>query len=135
MENCGFGWAGPRKWPAITPVPGKAGEKRAANWNSFLRTTGQYMLSESRPDLHGSWDKPAALDFSERAMAANPVEKDAVAGPFPIEVFARVAAGKGDRPRHGALEHLLVFPTAARWLGRPLTPALLRLDPMLIPSE
>src|SRR6266496_2355261 len=40
----------------------------------------------------GLGDKTAALALSERAMAANPVEKDAVAGPIPIEVLARVAA-------------------------------------------
>src|SRR6266550_434954 len=43
----------------------------------------------------GLGDKTAALALSERAMAANPVEKDAVAGPIPIEVLARVAARMG----------------------------------------
>ena len=51
----------------------------------------------------GLGDKTAALALSERAMAANPVEKDAVAGPIPIEVLARVAARMGARPRHRRL--------------------------------
>ena len=80
----------------------------------------------------GLGDKPAALDFSERAIAANPVAKDAVRGPFPLEVFARVAARMGDRDRAlGTLEHLLVIPySGAMAAAAPLTPALLRLDPM-----
>jgi len=40
-------------------------------------------------------DKAAALAMSERAIAANPVEKDAVTGPIPIEILARVAARMG----------------------------------------
>ena len=47
----------------------------------------------------GLGDKTAALALSERAMAANPVEKDAVAGPIPIEVLARVAARMGEPDR------------------------------------
>ncbi len=65
-------------------------------------------------------------------MAANPVEKDAVRGPFPVEVRARLAARMGDRERAlAALEHLLVVPYyGAMGAAAPLTPALLRLDPM-----
>src|SRR5439155_22226473 len=40
----------------------------------------------------GLGNKAAALALSERAMAANPIEKDALTGPVPIEVLARVAA-------------------------------------------
>src|SRR5882724_396056 len=40
----------------------------------------------------GLGDKAAALALSERAMAANPIEKDAVTGLAPIEILARVAA-------------------------------------------
>src|SRR4030095_13168747 len=36
-------------------------------------------------------DKPGALALSERAMTALPIEKDAVTGPIPIEILARVA--------------------------------------------
>jgi hypothetical protein len=41
-------------------------------------------------------DKAAAFDFSERAMAALSMEKDAVRGPAPIEILARVAAKLGE---------------------------------------
>src|SRR5205814_6366729 len=40
----------------------------------------------------GLGDKAAALALSERAMAANPIEKEAMRGPVPIEILARVAA-------------------------------------------
>src|SRR5439155_402343 len=83
----------------------------------------------------GLGDKTAALALSERAMAANPVEKDAVAGPIPIEVLARVAARMGEPDRAiAALQKLLSIPYAgALAAGMPLTPALLRLDPMFDP--
>ena len=49
----------------------------------------------------GLGDKAAALALAERAMAAMPIEKDALAGPAPIEFLARVAAANGrTRPRH-----------------------------------
>src|SRR5439155_23801974 len=40
----------------------------------------------------GLGDKAAALALSERAAAVMPIEKDALYGPFPIEILARVAA-------------------------------------------
>jgi TolB-like protein/integral membrane sensor domain MASE1/class 3 adenylate cyclase/Tfp pilus assembly protein PilF len=80
-------------------------------------------------------DKAAALAFSEQAIAANPVEKDAVTGPIPIEILARVAASIGEPDRAiAALQKLLSIPYAGALAGRvPLTPALLRLDPMFDP--
>src|SRR5205814_6492567 len=80
-------------------------------------------------------DKSAALALSERAIAANPIEKDALTGPIPIEIFARVAAGTGESDRAiAALQRLLSIPyTGFVALGSPLTPALLRLDPMFDP--
>jgi TolB-like protein/class 3 adenylate cyclase/Tfp pilus assembly protein PilF len=75
----------------------------------------------------GLGDKAAALALAERAMAANPIEKDAVTGPIPIEILARVAAQLGEPDRAiAALQKLLSMPG-------PLTPALLRLDPMFDP--
>jgi serine/threonine-protein kinase len=67
-------------------------------------------------------------------MTANPTpEKDAVDGPVSIEVFARVAARFGERDRAiAALERLLSIPYSGA-MGVPLTPALLRLDPMFDP--
>ena len=83
----------------------------------------------------GLGDKAAALALSERAMAANPIEKDALTGPIPIEVLARVAARMGEPDRAiAALQKLLSIPYAgALAAGMPLTPALLRLDPMFDP--
>jgi TolB-like protein/class 3 adenylate cyclase/Tfp pilus assembly protein PilF len=82
----------------------------------------------------GLGDKAAALALSERAMAANPIEKDALTGPTPIEIFARVAARMGEPDRAiAALQRLLSIPYAGAFPAAPLTPALLRLDPMFDP--
>jgi hypothetical protein len=80
-------------------------------------------------------DKAAALTLAERAMAAKPIEKDAIEGPRPLEVFARVAAQTGETDRAiAALEKVLSTPGPGFMaLARPLTPALLRLDPMFDP--
>jgi TolB-like protein/Tfp pilus assembly protein PilF len=80
----------------------------------------------------GLGDKAAALALSERAIAANPIEKDAIVGPIPIEILARVAARMGEPDRAiAALQKLLSIPYAGTLAaGIPLTPALLRLDPM-----
>jgi len=80
-------------------------------------------------------DKAAALALSERAGAANPVEKDAVTGPVQIEILARVAASMGERDRAiTALQKVLSMPYSGAFaFGVPLTPALLRLDPMFDP--
>src|SRR5215831_15478535 len=83
----------------------------------------------------GLGDKTAAMALSERAMAANPIEKDAMTGPVPIEVLARVASRLGEPDRAiAALQKLLSIPYAGALSGNvPLTPALLRLDPMFDP--
>ena len=83
----------------------------------------------------GLGDKAAALALSERAIAVNPIEKDAIVGPIPIEFLALVAARMGEPDRAiVALQKLLSIPYAgALAAGMPLTPALLRLDPMFDP--
>ena len=49
-------------------------------------------------------------------MAANPIEKDALAGPMSIEILARVAAQMGEPDRAiAALQKLLSIPV--RWLA------------------
>jgi serine/threonine-protein kinase len=80
-------------------------------------------------------DKTAALALSERGMALNPIEKNAIDGPDPIEILARVAWRTGEPDRAiAALEKLLSIPYAAPPVANvPLTPALLRLDPMFDP--
>ena len=83
----------------------------------------------------GLGDKAAALTLSERAMAVISIEKDALGGPTPLEVFARVAAQLGERDHAiAALQKLLSIPYAGPLASNlPLTPALLRLDPMFDP--
>jgi TolB-like protein/class 3 adenylate cyclase/Tfp pilus assembly protein PilF len=83
----------------------------------------------------GLGDKAAAFKLIERAMALIPIEKDAVAGPIPIEILARVAAQMGESNRAiAALQKLLSIPyDGALAQNVPLTPALLRLDPMFDP--
>jgi hypothetical protein len=83
----------------------------------------------------GLGDEAAALALSERAMAALPIEKDALVGPAPIEILARVAAQMGEPDRAIAgLRKLLSIPYAGPLPQQvPLTPALLRLDPMFDP--
>jgi TolB-like protein/Tfp pilus assembly protein PilF len=80
-------------------------------------------------------DNAAALALADRAAALTSIAQDAVDGPRPLEVIARVAAAAGDPDRAiGALEKLLSLPyDAPLAAGVPLTPALLRLDPMFDP--
>jgi len=84
----------------------------------------------------GLGDKAAAFKLIERAMAANPIEKDALSGPDSIEILARVAAQTGEPERAiVALQKLLSISYAGPLATQnvPLTPALLRLDPMFDP--
>jgi serine/threonine-protein kinase len=83
----------------------------------------------------GLGDKSVALALAERAMAAVPIEKDASAGTRPIEFLARVTAQIGEPDRAiAALQKLLSIPgQGALAENVPLTPALLRLDPMFDP--
>jgi TolB-like protein/Tfp pilus assembly protein PilF len=83
----------------------------------------------------GLGDKAAALTLTERAIAVVPIEKDALNGPQPIEILARVAAQLGEPGRAiAALQKLLSIPYSGPLAsGLPLTPALLRLDPMFDP--
>jgi len=80
-------------------------------------------------------DKGAAFKLVERATAMSPIEKDAFLGPCAIEILARVAAQMGEPDRAiAALEKLLSIPYGgALGMSAPLTPALLRLDPMFDP--
>ena len=65
----------------------------------------------------GLGDKAAAFAFVEKAMAAVPIEKDAIDGPVPIEILARVAAQMGEPDRAiAALQKLLSIPYTAHWL-------------------
>jgi TolB-like protein/Tfp pilus assembly protein PilF len=80
-------------------------------------------------------DMAAALTLAEKGMAVNPIEKDAVTGPAAIEFFARVAvqAGEADRAITALQKLLSTSYSGPLGPGAPLTPALLRLDPMFDP--
>jgi TolB-like protein/Tfp pilus assembly protein PilF len=83
----------------------------------------------------GLGDKAAALTLTERAMAVRSIEKDAANGPQAIEILARVAARLEEPDRAmAALQKILSIPcNGGLATGMPLTPALLRLDPMFDP--
>ena len=118
------------------PPPRKVGSRRAANWNLFSKNSRKiiYLIGDLALTNMGLGDKAAALALSRTGMAAVPIEKDALAGPAPIEILARVAAQMGEPDRAiAALQKLLSIPYAGAFPAGPLTPALLRLDPMFDP--
>src|SRR5262249_43175967 len=83
----------------------------------------------------GLGDKAAAFGLVEKAIAALPIEKDALDGPGPTETLARVSAQMGELNRAiSGLQKLLQTPYEGPLTTNvPLTPALLRLDPMFDP--
>jgi serine/threonine-protein kinase len=83
----------------------------------------------------GLGDNATALTLAERAIALMPIDKDALTGPRPLDILARVAARAGDSDRSiSTLTKLLSIPYQAPLAANPpLTPALLRLDPMFEP--
>ncbi|MFL6545066.1 MAG: tetratricopeptide repeat protein [Candidatus Udaeobacter sp.] len=93
-----------------------------------------YLIGDLALVNMGLGDKAAASALSERAMAANPIEKDPLTGPWSLEILARVAAQMGEPDRAiAALQKLLSISYAGVFSAGPLTPALLRLDPMFDP--
>jgi hypothetical protein len=80
-------------------------------------------------------ENASAMTLADRGLAVNPIEKDAINGPWSLEVFARVTAATGDHDRSiVALKKLLSIPYEGPLATHlPLTPALLRLDPMFDP--
>ncbi len=80
----------------------------------------------------GLGDKAAAFTLIERAIAFHPIEKDAANSPQSIDILARIAARLGEPDRAiAALQKILSIPcNGGLATGMPLTPALLRLDPM-----
>src|SRR6266508_3169884 len=84
----------------------------------------------------GLGDNAAALTLAERAIAMISIEKDALTGARPLDILARVTARTPQlRDRSiSTLEKLLSIPYEAPLAANPpLTPALLRLDPMFEP--
>jgi tetratricopeptide (TPR) repeat protein len=80
-------------------------------------------------------ENASAMTLADRGLAVNPIEKDAMTGPWPLEVLARVTAITGDHNRSiAALKKLLSIPYEGPLATHlPLTPALLKLDPMFDP--
>jgi len=80
-------------------------------------------------------DKAAALALAQRAVATSPLEKDALDGSAALEFLVRVLAQAGEPDRAiTAIQKLLSIPSGGSFaVNIPLTPALLRLDPMFDP--
>jgi TolB-like protein/Flp pilus assembly protein TadD len=113
----------------------KSWQQARAELESFLKEQPENfnLLGALALTNMGLGDKAAALALAERAIAANPIEKDAVSGPAPIQVLAAVAAQMGEPERAiAALRKLLSIPVLTD-TAAPLTPALLQLDPMFDP--
>jgi len=123
-----------------------AGDDAAAqeSWRQARSELESFLKEEPENDVlignlalthMGLGDKAAALALAERAVAMTPIEKDAADGPMPIEILARVAARMGEPDRAiAALQKLLSIPYEGAFAANvPLTPALLRLDPMFDP--
>jgi tetratricopeptide (TPR) repeat protein len=103
---------------------------------SFLNDQPQslYVIGDLALTNAGLGDKAAAFRFAERGVAVSQTQKDAVFGPTAIEILARVAAQTGEPDRaSAALQEVLSIPYYSTLAGAPLTPALLRLDPMFDP--
>jgi TolB-like protein/Tfp pilus assembly protein PilF len=120
-----------------------AGDHAAAreNWRQARSELESYLKEQPENSVlmgdlalinMGLRDKAAALALAEKAMSTVPIEKDAVSGSRPLEIVARVAPGVGEPDRAmAALQKLLSIPCYGAMVENvPLTPALLRLDPM-----
>jgi serine/threonine protein kinase/Tfp pilus assembly protein PilF len=123
-----------------------AGDHQAAreSWSQarselepFLKEQPENLVLLGDLALTNMWlgDNAAALTLAERAIAMMPIDKDALTGPRPLDILARVAARAGDSDRSiSTLTRLLSIPYEAPLAANPpLTPALLRLDPMFEP--
>src|SRR5213080_3477443 len=103
----------------------------------FLKEQPENFVLMGDLALTNMWlgDNAAALTLAERAIAMMPIDKDALTGPRPLDILARVAARVGDPDRSiSTLTKLLSIPYEAPLAANPpLTPALLRLDPMFEP--
>ena len=94
-----------------------------------------YLIGDLALTNTGLKDKAAAFKLIERATAMVPIEKDALDEPGPTETLARVCARLSEADRSiAALQKVLSTPYESPFAANvPLTPALLRLDPMFDP--
>jgi TolB-like protein/Tfp pilus assembly protein PilF len=104
---------------------------------SFLKEQpeNQALIGDLALTNMGLGDKAAAFAFVEKGITVLPIKKDALLGPALIEILARVAAQMGEADRAiAALQKVLPIPyNGPLATNAPLTPALLRLDPMFDP--
>jgi len=124
-----LGWA--EKVSGDDPAAQETWRQARSELESFLKEQPEnfVLIGDLALTNMGLGNKVAALALAERAMAVISIEKDALFGPIPIEILARVAARMGEPDRAiAALQKVLSVPYAF-----PLTPALLRLDPMFDP--
>jgi serine/threonine protein kinase/Tfp pilus assembly protein PilF len=119
------------------PAARESWRQARSELESFLEAQPEnyHLIGDLALTNMGLGDKEAALALSERGIAVLPIEKDVITGPAPIETLARVAAQTGEHDRAiAALQQVLSLPgTGALDKYMPLTPALLRLDPMFDP--
>jgi hypothetical protein len=116
----------------------RVGDRRATNWKRSAKTSrkNHTLIEDLALTNMGLGDKAPAFVLAEQAMAMNSIDKDALDGPGPIEILAWVEARMGEPDRAiAALQKLVALPYEGAMAGGsvPLTPALLRLDPMLDP--
>jgi serine/threonine protein kinase/Flp pilus assembly protein TadD len=124
------------------------GDDHAAAHESWLKGRGeQESFLKEQPENYGLMrdlaltnmvlgDETAASALAQRAMATNPIERDAIAGLGVIEISARIAAHFGHADAAiAALQKLLSIPYSSPLNPQnvPLTSALLRLDPTFDP--
>ena len=106
-------------------------DQRAAieKLNQIVQSTDEFRKAESEKRLL----KLATGDGIALIFYHSP--EDPLVGPIPIEILARVAARMGEPDRAiAALQKLLSIPSVGPLAANlPLTPALLRLDPMFDP--
>ena len=90
-----LGWA--EEVAGDNPAARESWEQARSELETFLKTQPQNfaLLGDLALTNMGLGDKDAAFALLERAKAANPMDKDAVYGPFSIEIFARIASRMG----------------------------------------
>jgi tetratricopeptide (TPR) repeat protein len=122
-----------------------AGDVAAAKATAQKAQRRLEMLSKKDPnDLRTNWalslafalldQEDAAVKYAERIVMLEPKSKDAVTGPLLEENLALVDVMVGDTSHAiSRLQHLLQIPHGSFLYDSPLTPALLRLDPIWDP--
>jgi TolB-like protein/Flp pilus assembly protein TadD len=128
-----------------------AGMQRLAGDNAGAKATAEQArdtLEQLSKDQPNDWrfavklsqlcaimgDKDSAFSEAQRAIALQPSAKDAVIGPGLEENLAVIQMSFGDkRQAISTLTRLLRTPYDSRFRAGPITPALLRLDPLWDP--